>query len=312
MNDLYNAGLLGLCWFVAVNLAVSLLSWIATHRPAGRITGTPGRLLAIRLMPAAVSVFFAAAIFAPAHWRFEPRGTDETFGLGVHLLAGLGAALLARSAWRAASVLRAGRGLGACHALPRLDAGAGVDVYEVDGLRGVSLAGVIRPRILVGRSVRATLTPDELHAAVAHEVAHAASCDNWKRLALYCAPDLFGQTAAARELERRWSAAAECQADAQAVAGDRGRAADLASALLKVARLGTRAPHSPAWSTLHDEPLLAERIHRLLDARVPQAPRRAGAALWAWIAILAGAAAAGSLAGYDLHLLTEALAHSLP
>lgn len=312
MNDLYNAVLLGLCWFLAVNLAASLLAWAAARRPATILTGTPHRLLAIRLMPAAVSAVFVAVAFAPAHWRFEPRGTDEAFGLGVHVLAGLGAALLARSAWRAASVLGAGRGLRACHALPRIAAGAGVEAYEVDGLSGVSLAGIIRPRILVGQSARAALTPGELRAAVAHELAHALSRDNWKRLALYCAPDLFGHTAAARQLERRWSAAAECQADAQAVAGDRERAADLASALLKVARLGTRAPHSPAWSTLHDEPLLTERIHRLLGARVPQAPRRGGAARWAWIAIVAGVAAAGSLGGYDLHLLTEALAHSLP
>jgi Zn-dependent protease with chaperone function len=311
MSDLFNAVLLALAWFTALNAVLSALVWSLAHRlSSARLP--PGSLLALRLLPATASLLFVSGIFAPAHWRFEPRGGEESFGVGVHLLAAAGAVILARAVARAAAAWRAGRGLRACDGLPRLEAAGGFEVFEVDGLAGVSLAGVVRPRILVGLAVRQALRREELEAALAHEVAHAASRDNWKRLAVFCAPDFFGHTAAARRLDAAWSAAAECEADAAAVRGDRGRAADLASALVKVARLEARALHSPAWSTLHDEPLLAARVERLLCTRLPAgpAPRRWLTPVMA-LGTLAGLAA-GFLAAYELHLLTELLAHALP
>jgi hypothetical protein len=313
MSDLYNAVLLALAWFAAVNAALSTLTWIVARRlPRGPAT-SPGWLLALRLFPALTSLLFVGGVFAPAHWRFEPRGGDEAFGVGVHLVAAAGAVILARAAWRAVAATRAGWRLRVCHGRPPLQVADGFEVFEVDGLAGVSLAGVVRPRILVGPAVRATLTRGELDAAVAHEVAHGASRDNWKRLAVFCAPDLFGPTEAARRLEAAWSAAAECEADARATAGDHRRAADLAAALVKVARLGAQArPPFPAWSSLHDEPLLAARVQRLVGAGLPAAGRRQP-----WTAVATGVIAlaglaAGFLAAYDLHLLTEVLAHSLP
>jgi hypothetical protein len=313
MSDLFNAGLLALAWFTAANAALSVVAWgLARGLTPARMT-SPGGLLALRLLPACASLLFVAGIFAPAHWRFEPRGGEESFGVGVHLLAAVGVLILARSVVRAAAAARAGWGLRACDGLPRLQVAGGFEVFEVDGLAGVSLAGVVRPRILVGLAVRETLTREELEAAVAHEVAHGRSRDNWKRLAVFCAPDLFGHTRTARRLDAAWSAAAECQADARAAAGDRRRAADLAAALVKVARLAARAaPQSPAWSMLHDEPLLAARVRRLLCTHLPAgpAPRRWPAAV-AGLGTLAGLTA-GFLAAHELHLLTEFLAHSLP
>jgi Zn-dependent protease with chaperone function len=312
MSDLYNAALLALAWFVALNAGASAGAWALARRTSRPRATSPGPLLTLRLFPSALSLLFVMGVFVPAHWRFEPRGTDESFGLVVHLLAAAGALLLVRSAARAAAALRAGWGLRACDDLPRLQVAGGFEVFEVNGLAGVSLAGVVRPRILVGLAVRETLTRGELAAAVAHEVAHGRSRDNWKRLAVYCAPDFFGHTAAARRLEAAWSAAAECQADARAAGGDRIRAADLASALIKVVLFGaTASPHSPAWSMLHDQPLLASRVERLLGAQVPsRQPCRPWRGVAAGAALL-GALAAGCLAAAHLHRLTELLAHSL-
>jgi hypothetical protein len=268
-----------------------------------------------------------AAIFVPSQWRFEPRGIDESFGAGVYALAAAGALLLLRSAYRMVSVALAGWQLRACTALPRVAPQAAGDtavvgqplmgcrVYEVPGLMGVSLAGVIRPRILVGPAVRETLTAAELDAAVAHEVAHRAARDNMKRFVMLCAPDFFGQTAAARAIENQWRAAAEWQADAHAVRGDEARAVNLASALVKVARIAAVAPArltSPAWSTLHEAPLLESRVRRLVDSTVPPAavPRSA------WLrVVLAGAAvvvAAGVAAGAEVHQFAETVAHLIP
>ncbi|CAN5506357.1 hypothetical protein BH23ACI1_BH23ACI1_24230 [soil metagenome] len=313
MSDIFNAVLLALAWFAAVNAVLSLVAWAWARHGRVSLNASAGALLAHRLLPAGGSAFFVLVFFAPAHWRFEPRGGEESFGVVVHALAAAGLALLAPAFWRAAAALRAGWELRSCDGLPRIDAAADLEVYEVDGLAGVSLAGIVRPRILVGLAVREALTPDELDAAVAHEVAHGASRDNWKRLAIYCAPDLFGHTAAARHLEVRWSAVAECHADARAVAGDRARATDLAAALLKVARLAGQAPRSPAWSTLHDEPLLAARVLRLLGGTPPSAPRPAGILMaGGWFALVLALAFAGTSAAYELHILTETVAHFLP
>ena len=104
----------------------------------------------------------------------------------------------------------------------------------------MSLAGIFRTTIVVGRPVREALTDDELEVALAHERAHQQSRDNVKRFAMFALPDVFAFTGAARQLDGMWNAAVECEADAVAVDGDPARAANLASALLKVARLAGR------------------------------------------------------------------------
>lgn len=312
MNDLSNAILLTLAWFATINAGLSILAWGLGTIGLRRVT-RPGWLIAIRLLPAAGSAVFALCLFAPAHWRYEPRGTDESFGLGLHLLALAGAALLARAAWRLSRALRAAGDLRVSTALPRLAAAPDAEVYEVAGLTSISLAGVLRPRILVGDAARRVLTPREFEAAVAHEVAHGRFYDNWTRLAIACAPDLLGHSRTARAIERRWSALAECRADARAAGGDSARAAELASALIKVARLGVSGTPPPVWSTLHDEPLLAERVQRLVSGAVPPTPRPAGPGTsMIWTLGLAALTAAGVWTGGALHQLTETVAHLLP
>ena len=318
MPQMATALVLSLAWFAAANAAASVGAWALVHLlDARRLARRPGLLLGLRLMPAAVSMLFVSTIFLPAHWRFEPRGVDESFGIGIYALALAGVLVLLRSGRRMAAVAHAGWGLRACAALPRIashDAGT-TEVYEVQGLVGVSLAGVVRPRILVGPAVRRILTAAEFDAAVAHEMAHHAARDNVKRFAIFCAPDFFGESAAARRLEEQWRAAAEWQADAHAVRGDECRAVNLASALVKVAQIATTAPArltSPAWSTLHEPPLLEIRVRRLIGGSAPPA----GTAPKGWLAIAIGlvamAVVLGSLAAADLHRITETAAHLLP
>jgi hypothetical protein len=308
--------MLSLAWFAAVNLLVSVAAWVIACVTAKRRLSQRS-LVTLRLLPAAASVLFVGAIFLPAHWRFEPREIEESFGILVFVLAAAGALLVLRSLHRAANVASAAWQLRACAGLPRIasvDAGT-TGVYEVQGLTGVSLAGVVRPRILVGPVVRRALTPAELDAAVAHEMAHADALDNVKRFVMFCAPDFFGQSAAARRIEAEWRAAAEWQADARAVRGDQCRAVHLASALVKVARLATTGPvwqASPSWSTLHDAPLLEMRVNRLVGGEAPRPERsRRARSVVAAIAVIASAIAAGTIGGAGVHQITEALAHLL-
>lgn len=311
--------LLGLAWFAVINAAVSALSWALASALAAS-TRRPGLLLTVRLLPAAASLLFVVTMFVPAHWRFEPGNTGESFGIIFYALAAAGAALLLRSAGRALLVARAGRRLQVCDQLQRIGA-ASAGIYEVRGMSGVSLAGVLRPRVLVGASVRCQLTAPELEVAVAHEMAHRHAYDNVKRSLMFCAPDMFGASRAARGIEDRWRASAECLADARAVDGDARRALDLASALVKVARLGVApagALTSPAWSTLHEvtphgSPLLEMRVRRLVVGATPKPslsvfPRRffAVAALSA-----AGLVATGAAVAPQLHRFTESLVRLL-
>ena len=321
MTLLLSSVLLGLMWFAATNAVASLLAWLVGRSIVAR---APKRqsvqlLLAIRLLPAAASTLFVLAVFLPAHWSFEPPDTEESFGVVLAGTATLGLLLILHAGWRAIRAGFAGHRFGAMvrrrsRAVHASDAER--TVHELDGLSGVSLAGIWHPRILIGPEALAALTPSELDLAVSHEIAHRRSKDNLKRFLMFCVPDFFGWTALARQLEERWQAEAECEADAHAVMGDGERAVVLASALVKVARLDqvrTFYPESPAVSAFDVPALLDLRVRRLVaGSALPSATRRApwplGAA--AGLALAAGLWLIGF--SHTLHVVTETLVNSLP
>jgi Zn-dependent protease with chaperone function len=318
---LLSSVLLGLMWFAATNAVASLLAWLLGRSIVAR---APKRqsvrlLLAIRLLPAAASSLFVLAVFLPAHWSFEPPDTEESFGVVLAGTATLGLLLILLAGWRAIRAGFAGHRFAeiARRAARQVDPD-GVDhqVLELKGLRGISLAGIWRPKIFIGPEALAALTSTELDLAIAHEIAHRQSNDNLKRLAMCCAPDFFGRTSVARQLEQQWQAEAECDADAHAVRGDDSRAVALASALVKVARLervgGLRAA-PPAFSAFHVPTLLELRVRRLVaGSAVPSTARG-----WVWqLGTTASLVLAAGLwltsFSHALHVVTEALVAGLP
>jgi hypothetical protein len=262
------------------------------------------------VFPAGASVLFAWVIFLPTHLVLEPAEANETLGLLWYLLAACGTFLLGRSGTRALSLWSAGRGLLSAGNRP-VPGFAGV--HEVEGIPGVSLAGVFRPRIVIGREVARELSAAELEVAIAHELAHRDAYDNVARASMLCAPDFFGGSRRARRLEMGWHEAAESLADTKAVRGDRVRALHLASALVKVARLSASAAPvrtQPAWSTLNDPSLLERRVRRLVSGALTPASRhgyRATALIVAGGIVIAIPLIAGTL-----HRLTEYLVQLLP
>ena len=318
MRVLLTISLLGLAWFAAVNLVASAIAWAAGRAIVrGRWQLNSDWLLLVRLFPACVAALFVGIAFLPAHLRFEPSESDESFGRLLLTLFILAIAIIWRAAARAGTVaaaaLRTSRVLATMPAaIPAPVEGA----YEVEQFAGLSLAGLFRTRILVGADARRVLTRDELDVALAHEHAHRASYDNIKRCAMFCAPDFFGWTSTARALEQRWRAEAECRADSRAVAGDERRAVQLASALVKVARLGNGGRSrlaSPVWSTFHEPMLLEARVRRLVSGEALSAPspRFTGSIVLssvlalAWLGFSPGAA-------QQIHRATDALVHLLP
>ncbi len=314
MRLFFSLTLLGLAWFAFANVLASMAAWIVGRSLSRREAPAPVALLAVRLLPAAVASVFTAFVFAPGHIRLEPPDAEESIGFAIGAFALTGLIIVGRSAWRALQVMTAARRVRRWLHLP-IATTAG-NAWQVDGFAGVSLAGVIRPRILVGSQARQLLTSDELEAAVAHEAAHRRAFDNVKRCVMFCAPDLFGWSATAQRLESQWRAAAESQADTRAVHGDPGRAVHLASALVKIARLGAtpRTPaHSPVWSTFHEPSLLEVRVRQLVNgSRMRQSHLLMPAALTACVTASVVALAWTADAATRVHHLTEHLIAFLP
>jgi hypothetical protein len=311
-----SAVVLTLAWFSVLNLAVSALAWLA-----GRVVLTAGGagqrkpdvLFALRMAPATISTVFTLGVFLPVHWLYEGREGSEYFGVLLWTLAVLAVLLVVASASRVVAALLACRRLTRGWTVPVTGRCRIVEDTEISGM---SLAGILRTTIVVGRRVRDALTCEELDVALAHEAAHRQAWDNVRRFALFASPDFLRLTRAGRDLEDAWRAELECLADDRAVEGDPARAADLASALLKVARLAAAVPGpsaGPLWSTFYEEALLELRVRRLVSG-----PPVACRPSWLFSAGSA-AAAVGALAlvwmadvPRTVHFMTEVLVQLLP
>jgi hypothetical protein len=308
MTVLASAAVLCLAWFAALNAVLSLAAWAACRRAVRGVSVDPRRaraLVLLRLFPSAAAAAIAVLMFLPAHVRLEPVDADEAFGAVVLALAATGFLLLVVAAGRLRAVAAGSIRLMRCARVP---AGARRPIAELPVFAGVALAGVLRPRVVIGAAARRALSPAELDAAVAHELAHRRSRDNLTRTLMFCVPDLFRLTPAAARLERLWAAEAECLADARAAAGDPERAAALASALIKVARVaavGRDRMGSLGWSTFHQPDLLAIRVRRLVGATAPARPRHTRPTGISLIAALIVAAAWFAGLPDRLHWLTE-------
>ena len=148
--------------------------------------------------------------------------------------------------------------------------GAPLPAYRIDAEAPVmALVGILSPKLLVTGGLIDALTPEELAAAVAHELGHWSAWDNLKRLAMAASPDVPGWARAARVFERGWASAAEHQADRCASAAGTSARFALASALVKVARLMPAAPAiAEPISTLVGGGEIASRVERLIDIDV--------------------------------------------
>jgi len=322
------ATVLALAWFATVNTATSVaaaaLGWVLeptlrTVRPAAAARV----FFVVRVLPGVVSLFFTIALFLPAHWRLEPTNADESAGYCLLMLATIGAAILAATAWRATAAARATGWVGrvwARRGARRAIEADGVPVYGLpDAAPVVSLVGIFRPRLFVATQVLDALTADELDVSVAHELAHLDTRDNLKRVLVACAPDLLSVVGLSRRVEDRWRASLEFAADARAVGNDQARALSLVSALVKVARLSPapRATRVPmiVGSYFYEGALLAARVDRLL--KVDTWRQQSFAAVPVWPVSLAGLGLLAALlpshpVWLTVHTVTEGLIRVLP
>ena len=232
-------------------------------------------LIVLRLLPFALAALFVLALCVPSYLWLEPAAAPERVGLFCVVLGLLGAAT-----WLI-SIARAAYSLAASSRHNQLCRLAGEEIRvpgETSSLVIVeneapllALSGLLRPRLLISRSVFHALSAEELDTALAHEQSHRRSRDNTKRFLLLLAPDIFPFVRSLRTLEFTWSKYAEWAADDEAAAGDSHRAVSLAAALVQVARMGS-GPRLPFLTTslLACDRDLSSRVDRLLHA-VPSA-----------------------------------------
>lgn len=322
----------GLALGVAVCLAVhatvasaASLGVAAASRPlARRLTAlAPARrartLLGLALLPAGLGLAATLTVALPAWVLHEPRGGGESAGpvllalaaLGILLLAGRpGAAAL--EAWRTARLVRRWRADG--HELPGLP----LPATRVElAAPFAALSGVLRPRLLLSRTLVEALEPGELEAVVEHERAHAAARENLRQWLLRASPDPLALLPAGRRLREEYEQAAERAADEAACA--RVPPLRLARALLKTASLAQGAPPlAVAATSLHREGAVADRVRALVVAHergpdpAPGTRLRRGWALLAAAALAALAAAPGVAGLVRVHAALEALVHLFP
>ena len=263
----------------------------------------------LRLLPAAAGAIFASALVLPTFLYYEPFHTDEPLTKTIVLVAALGLFVLGHAAVRTARTLKATRALarrwrGGGRRIP--DLAPGLPTFAVDeAFPVVAVIGWLRPALFVSDRVFSECTPEEIEAMVAHERAHVAARDNLKRLFLHSAPPI----PAASRLDRAWVAAAEEAADAAAAAAHPDRRLDLASALVRLARLAPEPDLPAGVSAFYPGGGIEDRVRRLLE---PVPPPQS---TYGCVMALAGAGAlalAFIASAPTIHAAMEALVRLVP
>ena len=322
MTLTYVLKLLCLCLasFFLVHLALATLMSLATPaalRIAGQMrSAAAARLLFfLRMLPAASSALIVAGLCIPSYLQLEPRtATSEEVGLLC-----LGFAILALVLWvgsfirgiramtRSVHYLRHCQRIGSKTDLP----GEPSPVWLLEEPAALfAIAGITRPRLLISRQVVDMLSGDQLAAALQHEHAHWISHDNLKRLFFALAPGVLPFLNGFVRLERGWTRYMERAADDRAAGGDAVRSLSLATALVRVSRLGIAARPVPLMAPLlADDEDLQGRVERLLNP-VPLAETHTS-----WMGCLMAGAALILVAGlftlpallYPVHRFLERL-----
>jgi len=245
------------CLSLATLLAVDTLAslciaglWPALEAAAARLrAASRARLLfLLRTAPALLALVAVLALLIPSYVIHEPRDTEEAVSAGLGLLAALSLIGIACALRRGAAAWIATRRLLRTwqkHARPVTLADSGLPAFRIrHRFPVVGIVHFSRPRLFIAEQVFLSLGREELAAVLAHERGHLAAGDSFKRALLAVCRDVLGMLPRGRHLERLWSAAAEEAADDYAARTGPTAALDLASALVKLARL------APAGSAL--------------------------------------------------------------
>jgi len=273
-----------LAFVLIVNVAVAAVAsavWraVSAHIKFLSPSAQARVIIGLRLMPVVLALCFVAALVAPSYLLLEPHDTGETVGLkmGVLALASSLAVLLAVfRVFRTWYVTRHLLKNWLSNSTEIKVAGIEGPVYQIEHpFPVIGVIGIFRPRVFVAAQVLTTLDEHEIAAAIDHENGHRESHDNLKRGLLRMCRDLVILPIGAR-LDAAWAETAERAADQYAAEQDPTSALDLASALVKIAKLvpSGMTPVLPDGAYLVESgDDIASRILRLVDLAEGRAPR---------------------------------------
>ncbi len=262
----------------AVNFVVSLGVALYWRFVAQRENQTPEVLFVTRLLPTISSVLFLAVFFIPGFVWHEPKDTAETVSLLMLAVTMVPALLFVFGASQGlASWLKTRRLVDRWRSSgERIDLGKSfTTAYSIDSdFPVVSLAGVLRPHLFMSRKVLSSCTPGEISVVLAHETAHRSNLDNFKRLLMRFCPDFLSFSSVAGSIERKWCEATEIAADDAATGSDMGARAELAAAIIKIARLaaGRSFPYTAGNAAILRGGNITKRVCRLMN--LPNAASR--------------------------------------
>jgi len=231
-------------------------------------------LFALRVGPTALALFSVTLFLVPSYLGYEPYKTSEIVSKKLAALAILSTIGVTLALWRALRSWFATRALlqewlaGAVQIKLR---GTSIPTFRIsNSFPIIAVVGIFRPRLFIAARVLETLNQEELTAAIAHEGGHLAARDNFKRSLLRACRDVLMIVPCGRTLDRAWAEAAECAADEHAAQLSSETALNLASALVKIAKMvpvGARAavPLAAFLVGVEETRGVKARVRRLLE-----------------------------------------------
>ena len=275
--------LLGICLVLAALLTINAIAstvaaaCAALLQPAleRRSARTRAEILfALRVGPTALALLSVTLFLVPSYLGYEPYKTSEIVSKKLAALAILSALGVTLALWRVLRSWLATRALlqeWLDGAVQIKLSGTSIPTFRISNpFPIIAVVGIIRPRLFIATSVLETLSEDELSAAIAHEGGHLAGHDNFKRSLLRACRDALMIVPCGRSLDRAWAEAAECAADEHAAQQSAAVALNLASALVKIAKMvpvGARAtvPLAAFLVGVEETRGVKARVRRLLE-----------------------------------------------
>lgn len=290
MNYYALAVCLALAAFFLLNVLGTLLAallWLGLERRAQRwrASARAGLLFGLRVLPPTAALLTVSTLLLPAYLAHEPNPAPESAGFTLTALALFSASCIAFALCRAVNSLRATKRLTSDwrrRSEPVRIEGLSLPAYRLKHPTPViAVVGTLRPRLFIAEQILSTLSPEELAVALKHEKGHLVARDTLKRAVLKICRDLLPLFTFGRALDRAWAEESERAADEYAALDGAAVALDLATALVKIARLmPAGASHfAPAGAFLLEgaDSGVAGRVRRLAEmAATPAAPQSHG------------------------------------
>ncbi|HEV8427965.1 MAG TPA: M56 family metallopeptidase [Pyrinomonadaceae bacterium] len=232
-------------------------------------------LFVMRIGPPVVAIVSIGAFMIPSYLIYEPQATEEVVSWKLGLLATLSAIGVGLAISRGIRSWLATRSLLknwlSSSTQIALDGIATPTYVFQHSFPIIAVVGAFRPRLFVADHVFESLSGEELAAAIAHEYGHLAAHDNFKRAVMRVSRAALLLIPCGRFLDRAWSEASESAADEHAAQQSSFVALNLASALVRIARMipkGQRPVIPAAVSAFlggDDSPGVKVRVRRLVE-----------------------------------------------